>query len=350
MKRIGIVTYHNADNLGAVLQAYALHTVLDEVCGIYAEVIDYRCDAVEATKYSKRGKGIKEQLKALIMNVYYLIKHIGFTRFRKRYLKKSRKVFTSQNIHTSLHDYDAFITGSDQVWNLECSGGDNTYFLEFVPENRKKYAYAASIGSYQFRENEVYHYSDLLARLDRISVREASAKVTLGQMGITDASVCPDPVMLLTRDRWLEIMPGCLCKQRYVLVYLILPDEEIVVKAEEYARKHKCKVISNKVSPEFIFHNSPGAFLSWVYYAECVFTNSFHGTAMSLIFDKPLAAKVETAEGCVNNRIKEILELTGAEKCIMAEGNDPKKAIENCKITKMRLTGVSFLQEICMEI
>ena len=93
------------------------------------------------------------------------------------------------------------------------------------------------------------------------------------------AQVHPDPVLLLTKERWLDLIPRRIYKKPYVLVYMIEQDQNLFKKAKEYAQLHNCDVISNKHSFRFILHNSPAEFLSWVYYAECVFTNSFHGSA-----------------------------------------------------------------------
>mgnify|MGYP000683772492 FL=1 len=41
MKNTGIITFHCADNFGAVLQAYALQNILRKL-NIYSEIIDYK--------------------------------------------------------------------------------------------------------------------------------------------------------------------------------------------------------------------------------------------------------------------------------------------------------------------
>lgn len=347
-KRIGIMTFHNADNLGAVLQAYALQSALEQFCGVSAEVIDYRCLAIEETKKVKFGNHLVSFLKALPMLVYYRIKHCGFEKFRCRFLKRSENVYSKHTIASSALPYDAVITGSDQVWNLECSGWDDAYFLNFACEHQRKYAYAASMGTYHYKAEEYDRYQRLFERFDRISVRERSAVEELEKMGINGAEVCPDPVFLLSQKRWLEIMSQRLCSEPYVLVYLVQSDVNVINSAREYARRNHCKLISNKKSIEFIIHNSPADFLSWIYYADCVFTNSFHGTAFSLIFNKMLAADIALQDGGINNRVEEILTMVGAKQCIIPDGAQFGDAQE--KIDLMRWDAINFLREICEEI
>ena len=65
MKKIGIMTFHRADNLGAVLQAYALQTALKENWNTEAEIIDYQCSGVEGNKKKEKGlKGLLLQQRA----------------------------------------------------------------------------------------------------------------------------------------------------------------------------------------------------------------------------------------------------------------------------------------------
>ena len=351
VKCLGILTYHNADNLGAVLQAYALQRVLEQDSDISAEIIDYRCAAIEATKYVRKDGRAASGIRTLPRAVYYWIKRRGFQKFRRKYLKCSGQMYDLKTIASSNHVYDAFITGSDQVWNPKCSGCDDTYLLDFVSDGRKKYSYAASIGSYRFHEHTANRCRDMLKSFDGISVREASAREELSRIGIENVQICPDPVLLLTEEDWKAIMPGRLCKQKYVLVYQILPDSRITKMAEAYAKKHHCKVIHNKKSLEFILHNSPAYFLSWIYYADCVFTNSFHGTAFSLLFEKPLCADVKMADGRVNDRVQELLEAAGAEKCALCDNQaDVFAAHSKAALSDMRKNGQQYLRKLCGEI
>ena len=343
MKKIGIMTFHRADNLGAVLQAYALQSALKENWNTEAEIIDYQCAGVEGDR--KRGKG----LKGLLLQMYYFWKHRSVEKFRNQHLVLSDWC-SAETIRKVSEKYDAFVTGSDQVWNYECSDWDDAYFLDFVPANKEKYAYAASIGNYRFAETEKQHVRQLLQGYSGISVREGSAQEELESLGVQQIVQCPDPVVLLPMERWMTIMPARRCRQRYVFVYLIQQDVNVMRNARAYAEAHHCKIISNKTSPEFILHGGPGDFLSWIYHAECVFTNSFHGTTFALLFDRPLAADIQLANGGVNYRVREMLECTDAMDCAISAQNsqgctpNAGKALE-----KMRTEAFGYLASICGE-
>lgn len=310
-KKIGVLTFHRADNLGAVLQAYALQRVLSREFCVDAEIVDYQCETVENDR--KKSVGLKK----LALNCYYALKHRGFERFRRDYLKVSSR-YNRETVASCVDSYDAFITGSDQVWNYGCSGSDDTYFLDFT--TKKKYAYAASIGQFRFAPQDRGHVTALLRNFSGISVREASAREELRDMWPGNIKVCTDPVMLLSAKQWFEIMPKRLCRDKYVFVYMIMPSDIVMQKAEAYAKQHNCKVICNKTSPSFFMNGAPDDFLSWIYYADCIFTNSFHGTAFSLIMGKKLGAQTVCPDGKVNGRVSEILKQAKMEHCALENG------------------------------
>lgn len=342
-KKIGIITFHRADNLGAVLQAYALQQVLEKTFCVHSEILDYRCPEIEADRKKSSG------LKALAFRCYYAVKHRGFERFRNRYLHLS-PAYMPSTINRCGSMYDAFITGSDQVWNYECSNGDDAYFLSFVALGKKKYSYAASIGRYHFPEQKQPHVNALLQDFSRISVRETGAQQELRKLGIENATVCADPVVLLTKQQWMQIMPGRRYRGKYVFVYLIMESEKVLSAAREYARKHGYKVICNKTSPEFIFRGSPADFLSWIYYSECVFTNSFHGTSLALILEKPLAADTYYPDGKVNGRVKEMLERSEALRCALEYGTQEIHLPDaQMHLNRMRRDSCCFLEDICKD-
>ena len=320
-KRIGILTFHRADNLGAVLQAYALSKYITESIGVTAEIVDYKCETVESTRYAHSGNFVTR----IPLALYYKIKRNGFDRFRKEHLSLSATVYTKDNIAECNQVYSTFIAGSDQIWNTGCSGNDATYFLDFADAEKIKIAYAASMGAVEFTRNEIKTYTEYLSRFKAISVREQSSinKLNLSN----DTMILPDPVFLLDKKQWEDVAVKKNQKKKYVFVYLIQEDVNVLNAATKYARQHDCEIVINKKSIDFIMHNAPDFFLGWIDNAEAVFTNSFHGTAFSIIFQKRLAADIALKNGGTNNRINELLCSAGLEQCIISEKYDtPERA------------------------
>ena len=341
MKKIGILTYHKANNLGAVLQAYALQHKLLQISQVdNVEIIDYD-NGIFVEKIKNNS------IKSVFKNIYYKIKNKGFTKFRQKYLNLSDS-YTLDTINKSNDVYDIFITGSDQVWNLSCSGNDYNYFLNFTNKDKVKISYAASIGIYEFKEDERKKLHEILNSFDMISIRENNS---LRQFDFIDKEirVVPDPVFLLNKNEWEEIIPKRIIKQDYILVYLIQDDINVMKNAERYAKENNLKLISNKKSIEFILNNSPEKFLSWIKYAKCIFTNSFHGTAFSLIFEKDFYSDIQLIGGKINNRIYDLLiDLCSEEHIIknnkLTEKFDYTKT--NKKIDELRQVGLKYLTDI----
>lgn len=340
-KKLGILTFHCADNLGAVLQCYALQNALEENYPVDVQIIDYRIPSL--VKGNRDASGIKK----IALQIYYWIKHYQFENFRKKYLHLSMP-YTPQTIHSFKNDMDSVIVGSDQVWNYECTNSDSAYFLPFLKKETKKYAYAASLGRFRFSDQQKKQIRKYLDGFDGITVREAVAQKHLEDCTDVEITVVPDPVMLLAKEDWQKIMPSRFLKERYVFVYLILPDVYVMKAAHEYAKKHHCKVICNKESVEFILNGSPADFLSWIYHAERVFTNSFHGTAFSILLGKALGVEETLKDGTPNSRVQELLVRTGNERCVLRSSDDMgNQTVADTRMDAMIEYGYAYLSEIC---
>ena len=163
-KKIGIVThYHNSVNYGGNLQAYALCSFLLN-CGYDAEQICFpRYEKSLGISFlSKSGKeifnvAIKRTKRLLLLpsqrnklnnenvRTRSLKQNRGknFFYFSQKLIPHSKTVYTRKNIVDAVDVYDAFITGSDQVWKFD--GYNPIFFLTFVPSNKTKISYAASM-------------------------------------------------------------------------------------------------------------------------------------------------------------------------------------------------------------
>ena len=147
MKKVAILTFSNTTNYGAVLQAYALKNKLINL-GYDAEVLNYNCQAVkEREKIHVFDKNIRVTIKNILLIYPKFIRKITFKKFVRRENLYTKKTYNDKNISSTNNEYDIYVVGSDQVWNLQLSGYDYHYFLNFVSENKTKVSYAASLGS-----------------------------------------------------------------------------------------------------------------------------------------------------------------------------------------------------------
>lgn len=300
-RKIGIITFHNAYNYGAILQAYALFKVLENE---NAECIDY----IQADLNLKYHHQLYNRKKSFYINIKHFLKYYIL---RKSYLKERKmKDFLKANIRFSNRkfssfdelkfnsgDYDILISGSDQIWNPELTGGtiDKAYLLQFGNTNAKRISYASSAGSYVFNDEERGVLSSSLSLFERIGVRENFLKEQLNEIINKEIDTVLDPTLLLTSQEWQSISRPYDNKKitNFVLLYTFDDDLNAIQSAKMIADDYGLKLISIagniKKQPGvdlFLADVGPEEFI-WLFdNAKFVITNSYHGTIFSVIFKK----------------------------------------------------------------
>lgn len=313
---IGLMTFHRATNYGAVLQAYAMQKVLTEA-GYDNEVIDYRCQGVEyETRIYVGGNkdtGLLNHLIGVLKGIIYVPVHVrrnmAFSTFRKRHIKQSRRVYRhKEDLSSAEKEYELFISGSDQVWNIGCTKGDTSYYLDFVSNKSKKNAYSASFGTSTLSILNTFPIAQLQS-FSRISVREKNALEFLRNYGLLEVKHTLDPTLLLDQDSWLVICGKKRNKDRYILLYLIAETKEIVSFANKFAEEKGMKIIyitnilTHRVHGIYKRAVSPEEWLRLFIQAEYVITNSFHGLAFSINFNKQTFWDLLPTPSVVNDRL-----------------------------------------------
>jgi hypothetical protein len=306
--KTGIITFHWADNFGAVLQSYALSKQI-ETFGIASEIINFVPYELEKgylftfrIKEEIRNRGVLRTIRLFlskIKNAHSINKRRrSFSDFRKRHLKIVPDVLrTVEELYINTLVYDYYIVGSDQVWNPDFflqTGG--AYFLSFADKNTKKIAYAASIANKQVEDYRNIFEKEL-KKFDYISIRENSDLEFIHKVCDKGAITVLDPTLLTDEKSWLGIATYNFSPGRFILVYDLFKDEELVKLANRIANEFDCKIISytknkGKVGRFINWMGSfesygPSDFLGLFKKAEFVVTSSFHGTAFSVIFNKP---------------------------------------------------------------
>lgn len=317
MTKVGIITFHRAKNYGAMLQAFALQQVISQKYDSY--IIDYRSPYIEKSYYSF-PKGRKNFLKDLKLFMKFhrvkmgiLVRNIRFRYFRKKFFRTTQPYFPD-TIYNANDNFDLFVSGSDQIWNMRWSDHDWNYFLEFAQEN-KKCSYAASI-SKPIEKKDEQRIKFNLESYQKILVREKKGIEVLKELGIEKeiCAVC-DPVFLLKKADWKHLFllkpPR---RKKYVLLYLVARQSYGIEFAKNLARQKGIELIYlNQLGfcqlPDGMI-NVPSAgpiqFLEYILYAEDVITTSFHGLAFSLIFQVPFFYEVCRDGGNDNSRIENI--------------------------------------------
>lgn len=307
--KIGTLTFHWANNYGAVLQAYALQKYLVSL-GHDAVIIDYF-----PYTYSRRTlRSFFAQVRRDGCGVFFdYIKSRKIDAFRLKYLRLSPRYNSSQELRANPPELDTYICGSDQIWNTSFTrGGEGhitlSYFLDFGSPDVKKIAYAPSFGCATYPSDLVDIVKPRLDDFDAISAREESGLLILKNMGIENACLVTDPTLLLAKSEYENLLQVRATEQRgRVFVYTLHRGQKIIqeVVRELFATRkwsvRKCGQAgwSALGIEEWIREISE---------AEAVVTNSFHGVVFAILFEKSfVVVPVEGALGEMNDRIFTLL-------------------------------------------
>lgn len=290
--KVGIITFHRAINYGAVLQCLALQKVVKKL-GHECEVIDYECLPLEkgASPFYIRSFSPRDLAVFLTQIIMRTKKNRRFKQFVQNNIKTTSKCYTPNNIDEISDLYDVYITGSDQVWNYEITDLDSAYFLDFVINESKKASYGASFGVATIPDKYSSTYKKYLSSFSKISVREYEAVELVKKLTGKESTTVLDPVFLLDKEEWSVVAKKPEHNQKYILVYSINKTG-----CYQYAQKLSeqtgipivglLKPTLEKTRCAAIRTGSPDEYVGWFENAEYIITDSFHGAAFSIIFNK----------------------------------------------------------------
>ena len=298
--KIGILTFHRADNLGALLQVYALQKKIEDL-GYEAVIIDYRCKTIEdAYVYSVVPKIRKNIIKwfwsLLVVNPKLNEKCDNCAMFRNNYLKITEPVYTEVDRKKIQESFDVVITGSDQIWNENLTGGkDDWYCFKKVEElHTRVISYGASVGNISHFQNVFELYESNLRNYYRISVREKEVGIFLSKELNKDVQKVIDPTMLIEQSTWDELVDKSkyVIKEKYILYYDVEMNSVAMAVAKKIASAKKVKLVHFNESIEMNFRgkyvqqSGPCEFLALIKNAEYIVTSSFHATVFAILFKK----------------------------------------------------------------
>lgn len=301
MKKIIITTFFKAENYGAVLQAYALQTVIRNQ-GFFVEFLNYRDAAIEndyrlvRLRWNSLYALMRSCAGALLYYTKNKKRHDKFIQFERSHLRIGETEYRyAESIKKNPPLADIYLTGSDQVWNTGITKGiSDIYTLNFGSGEILRVSYAASIGNDCLRVNETDLFRERLSRIDALSVREAAAGRCLESLlPEKEISVTLDPVLLRSREEWESDIEGIpAVKEKYILAYFVEADEEYRQIVSDLSAKTGLRVIHfekrNKTERTLcsVCTAGPLEFVSLIKHAAYVVTTSFHGTAFSIIFHR----------------------------------------------------------------
>lgn len=361
MKKTLTTTTSRAINYGAILQTYSLHRKIKGM-GCQNEVVHVKN---EKPKYFEEIKGypIRTKLIKLLENYFKIIRYKKCKRAFDNFLEFSKENIISTPEILSLNEieldnYDLIITGSDQVFGFGIKQNVNDICFLKIDDTKKikRYSYAASFSSYNLNAEEKAYMKEQLEKYTTISVREEQGKAFLKKEFNLNSQVNIDPVFLHTKEEWDSLTtPNRLIKEKYILVYFLVGApilEKVIDKVEE---KYKLPVVCLQLTAikrikadKYIFDAGPKEFLNLFKNAEFIITTSFHGSAFSIIYEKPFYSVLK--KGYRIERFESLLKKLNLEDRMVIEKLEEIREVDYTKISleveKNRIEGINYLKKI----
>ena len=321
MMNIGLATCF-LDNYGACLQAYALQTSLEKT-NSKVEIINYIGEygyepdrGIEKFIRNPLFKWVKSK-----MDSSYKIRnknHIRFNEFRRKYLKLSPKTFHSlDELKKSTHIYDAYVCGSDQIWNPMLYNSNNkVYFLDFVPKDKKRIAYAPSIGISAIPEKYQGEMRELLNKMDVLSVREKTGSKIVEKLTGRECRTVLDPTLLLSKEEWEGLACNPQIKEDYIFCYIFGEREYIGDFVRYVHQKTGLKLVTipfTEREKSELYNRvdvaGPEDFVGLIKNAKLVITDSFHATAFSVNLNIPFYTLLRNTNDDKNNMNSRVVDI-----------------------------------------
>lgn len=329
---VGVVSlFYNSTNYGGVLQSYALVEVLNFLDVNTYQICYQRISIASKRRFLKLFNPLK--LCRFIKNKIRKFKNrktiekvsaIAAKRFKpfalfvNANIPKTDKAYNQNTIKETLNDTDIFVTGSDQVWNVNYY--DEIYRLDFVPQTKYKFSYAAGVSSGELTKKQKYIFQKSLSTYDSISVREREAVNILQPLSDKKIEWVLDPTLLLSREKWDNVCANRKIEESYIFCYFLGSLSIDNGKIIEFAHKRGLKVVmmpyltgtscdDSDFGDYKIYDAAPQDFISLIKYAEYVFTDSFHATVFSHIYKKNFFVFNRAGLKSMNDRIYSLTSL-----------------------------------------
>ncbi|CAH0992828.1 hypothetical protein SIN8267_02965 [Sinobacterium norvegicum] len=294
-KLVSLITFHRAINFGAVLQCYALQQAVASL-GYRVQVIDYVPFYVDRSELEGSD----------------LVQFNSFEKYRKDFLNITDREFTGDDLADV--ESDVFVAGSDQVWNERISfvrKNVDAYFLNFAGPGSRRISYAASTGGTRLERGNLV---DSLSRFDSLSVRENSLKANLSELEL-DSTLVPDPTLLC--ESYPEKEVNLPFSGDYIAIYLLqitpFADECIKRVKEHYGLPIVNMSFDHCISADYDLNEIDPSEWVWIIKRSKFFvTNSFHGSAFSVIYKKDFAVIPLESRNKVNKFKRRIFSLVKA--------------------------------------
>ena len=345
MKKVAILTLHRVRNYGPVLQAYALQETIKRLgarceildvlrpghvgfkyCGSFEQLEPYRTLLAKKERQASLRNKIREGVGTASEHLLVAQARDRFQEFNHTHISLSSKTYSNAtDLYDGGLDYDAYVAGSDQVWNPMFRWSPKPFFLTFASPGVPRIAYAPSFGISSIAAEIRPLYADWLAKMSHLSARETHGAEMIKDLTGRTAQTVLDPTLLLSKNDWKALAIPPRCSFPYIFCYSVGDSQRLmsfsyhVQKLTGYPiykignPRHAIRDICDQ-RVRAVLNAGPREFLGYIMNAAVVVTNSFHGTVLSINLQRPFftVPVPESSTYSRNSRLYSILKILGA--------------------------------------
>lgn len=342
MKKIRLITFHTPKNYGAVLQAFSLMKYLENFSDD-VKVIDYNTPHLRSLyPIVPKFSGVRSFIRCILSMPSCPMKKNKYKKFDD-FISENFNLTERFESTDKLYKYDwkdeIFVTGSDQVFNpRRIEDERRAFYLDFVPENRQRFSYAASFGCDKIPAEKNDEIKGYLSQFDIISVREVSGQKIVKEIIEKTPELVLDPVFLHDKKFWKQyaVIPEN-ANGNYALYYRLMPNKKkdrlakkiaeekgvkLIVITDGFCRRFKNWIVMKNIGPK--------EFLGLYKNSGYVITDSFHGAAFSIIFKKNFL--FIDSNSSTNGRGLNLIESAGIKDSAYVDSYNVKNEIDYAKV------------------
>lgn len=305
-KKIGILTFHNAINYGAVFQAFALQTFIEQQTGDQVKIIDLTTDD-HLKGLNPISLASNSKIKNLVLKSWNLLFYFKLKRRNNKFIKfKDEKLHltahrfkNSADIEKNEEKFDIFISGSDQVFHPKIKNAE-AYYLAFNCEGIKRIAYAPSFGISEISHEDAKRIAPWLDNFNYLSCREERGAEIISYLTGKDVPIVCDPVFLPDDKFWMSLADSERpIKEKYIFMFDLNGGQNLAYLARQVAKETglliicaSFNILSRYDKIKKLYDLGPLDWLRWMRHAEYIVTDSFHGSAIGLKLNRKVLSYV----------------------------------------------------------
>ena len=322
---VGILTFHESLNFGAILQAYGLQSAIKRL-GYVVKIVDYHSEkkAYEYEWKFSKEKSWKQNILAFLSFAFYRKRRKLTDNFINVFLKISNMKYSENSINKIAQTDIKFVCGSDQVWNIYNTKTDWIYFLTFVDKKENRIAYGASTGVTEIEDKYRERFASEVKKFSYVSVRGKQEAAMLKKYCNINVDVVLDPTLLLDLTKWNSVESTWKWDKEYIFLYTLGWKQETLNKVREIARQENLPVVVPVFDLRSYFFSikygfggvilGPQDYLSAIHHSKYIFTDAYHGIIFSIIYHKDFWVLSKNEKHNTESRIDDLLEMTGLEE------------------------------------